>query len=1264
MTFIVARSSQVIAKAFPRTNHLLSAMNTERIIFGILLIASLFVVIEPELLIYVNQDSGQDDPCCLHTGTSLNHSACRSLSYVAAHLGANSMRLTIKIQSDLKLGGLVSFANSTLLSVEGEGRNLREVSSANNSLECGLQFINITNLTISGVRLSGCEANLSHMYVAIERTASLHVHQSLNVCVSDIQIDSIKGTGLVLSDVHGHNSIEYSNFTNNTDQTQKPVCNNKFAGGLLVQFSANKRGSLVVRNCSFTNNTEPHSVTIVPHSLPGLSSMYGYGTGGGMSVIFMGAAQGVKVLVQDCLFANNVAYSGAGMYVHFQDSATSNHVFVRDSIFRNNSAVVGGGLAIGIDRSILVDHRVMVNSISVVNTTFVKNIAHYGGGTALFAVHSDSNTTGVVLFSNCSWTLNEAFYSPAVDISPYRYDKYNQGYLPSPVFSDCNFTQNMIIPRHNISSHSYDSNIQHRSTGVFVITRFMVVFEGELCFRNNKYTALLLTSASVSLKPCTFLTFHGNQGVKGGAIALYGFSVLKGAENCKLTFDNNNASKVGGAIFYQPIEQRELIEGKSCFIQYVGKRIAETQRPNLTFVFQNNTAILGGTSIFASSFYSCFYSLLDNLRTTNLTDFFDKIGDFEFRDSQPQMPALASEGNYFVADHKGAALAAVPGQPLSISLELLDELNHTVRTPLNLLISNRNSSEIEHHYFVGNKSQIILHGHRRDILSLVFNTQGIRDVYYEYANVTLQDCPPGYSFDSGNLVCVCSAFNTTTKFKGIDCNTSNFTAFVSSEYWAGYLSEFNNNLYTAHCTFQACAFKSIHVSKIRLPSSFSPVKLNERVCGDTKTGILCGKCNDNVSAYAHSSSFKCGPEDMCKYGPIFVFLSEIVPVIILFSLIIHYDVSLTSGGVAGFVFFSQMVMIQPLNVEILEYDSYNGNSEWFKILQTGHNLVYSILNFDFFCIEKLSFCLWHRANVMDVLAVKYFTTSFTLVLIYVLVRIMNSRWSMRRYRRNEPRSVVHGLSAFLVLSYAHCASVTFKILSWTSIRSNTVATQSVIRVAKYGGLIYFEKRHLFYAIPALFFLVFFVLIPPLLLLAYPLGLQLLSLCNLSEHPLTLAVLRVMQTPRLVPLFDAFQSCFKDRFRSFAGLYFLYKILILVSHSLTYNLKDYLVVSLVIIVIMLCAHAMAQPYREKMHNIIDALLLLNLAVIWVLVLSHGGRKYFMTKCVIQTILMYIPIFGALVWCVVLIVKRRKTQGYQHLESFHSIEDTRDDSTDNE
>ncbi len=1221
----------------------------------------LFVFAASEKIVFINQDIGHDAAGCLSsTGIgNKNQTACKSLEFVSSQIGNDCSGLTIVIETPLLLNELIVFSNCSSLNITSANGQDGVVLTSNRTamLSCGLLFCGVANLALSGVTVRHCGHRPREELIKMNRSVAVHIHQATNLTLRFVSISHISGTGLVLSDMGGSSVIEDSIFMKNSVSTEDVSTNNIFAGGIHMQFdtSEGERTSITIKNCTFDNNCQPNTTSIDPVYPPqhDLQILYGYGTGGGMGILFMGNTQGVNLSLEQCTFTRNEAIAGAGLYVHFQDNATNNTLTVADSSFENNFAYSGGGLSLGIGQ--LKEEVVTFNSIRVQSTTFTRNKARYGGGVSLFAVHSNfvPNRSEMVQFLDCTWTENEAYYSSAVDVSAFRFDHFNFGFLPVPRFTHCNFTGNQLL--------HFPLDTKFRNSGAVSVTGFRVEFEGTNLFVKNSYTSLLLTSGTVVLDEGAAMIFDSNEGLRGGAIGMYGFSSLKGKDNCTMVFRNNFANKVGGAIYYQPFDQREFVgAGQSCFIQYIGNTSNPRER-NYTFTFSNNSAPLGGTAIFSASFYPCFYSYYGSRDKNNLTSFFDKIGNFHFDDPDN---ALATEGNWFVLeDGDRTSFSVPPGKLLNIPLAVRDEFKQLKQTPVALEVHH-----LAEHYdtlFTNNRTR--LYGKENEELSLIFNIQNTRDAYYDKITVTLSSCPPGFCYHTGFNSCICCNDNDNTTYQGIvKCDRSSFRAYITREYWVGY---HNHTLYTGPCAFKDCHINSIPDYHHLLPAGNSNDNLSLMMCGDAKQGFLCGSCKENYSAYFHSNTHKCGSSELCNFSILFYILSDIVPMVILFTLIIHFNVSFTMGGVSGLVFFSQMIVTTPTDMKKILNKHDSTTIELFNAFQTGYTLIYNVLNFNFFSVDQLSFCLWSSAKPMDVLVIKYATTVFALLLVFVLIRIMNSQWYMRRNKNKKLRSVVHGISAFLVLSFSQCASVCFEILAQNRIKSNRIANPEYILLTQNGGLLYFQSKHLPYAITAIFFLIFFVFIPPLLLLSYPLMLQILALCKLSEHKFTRCFLKAVHIHLLIPFLDSFQSCYKDKLRFFAGLYFFYKLGLLFCRSYTNYLTAQLALFQTFIFVILAVHAIVQPYKQRKHNIIDSCLFFNLGFINGINIYNNylalhqdnttqDDNLIIALCTIQMIFSYIPIVGVLFWGVHEIFRRRQRRHYQSLDSFLNVQEDTD------
>ena len=206
-----------------------------------------------------------------------------------------------------------------------------------------------------------------------------------------------------------------------------------------------------------------------------------------------------------------------------------------------------------------------------------------------------------------------------------------------------------------------------------------------------------------------------------------------------------------------------------------------------------------------------------------------------------------------------------------------------------------------------------------------------------------------------------------------------------------------------------------------------------------------------------------------------------------------------------------------------------------------------------------------------------------------------------------------------------------------------------------------EGAHIKYAVVAILALIFMIILPPLLLLVYPLVFKLLGYCKLSESRCATFLWKLMP----IQVLDAFQNSFKDRFRFFARLYFLYRAIILAAYAYSETVFQFYSAVKLQLIMVLAIHAIFQPYKKTKHNIIDSLLFTNLAVINAITLFNYTRKDYMERFIsqfaitamefIQALLILLPFLYIVVYCVTReIRKRRKVDSNNGLPPLRSSE----------
>ena len=485
------------------------------------------------------------------------------------------------------------------------------------------------------------------------------------------------------------------------------------------------------------------------------------------------------------------------------------------------------------------------------------------------------------------------------------------------------------------------------------------------------------------------------------------------------------------------------------------------------------------------------------------------------------------------------------------------------------------------------------------------------DVQSNTSSLLDTSCAPGFD----GKPCQCRA----SEYRGLlKCDSKR--AYITHGYWIGECE--NGTLCTGNCPFGFCSYNDS--KDYRLPSTVS--ELDEYICGDTRTGALCGKCRPGYSVSYHSYIFRCTPDANCKYSWLLYIVSELLPLIVFFIIVTVFNISFTSGAINSFILFAQ------LQDSLAIHD--NGVAHVYlanRYLISISEFAYRFFNFDFFSIEELSFCLWRGATTLDAMAFKYVTVVSGLILMLICVFVMNSLKVKRCLSCLRPStlrsSLIHGLSAFFVMCYSQCARVSLRILTpgYLSKEEHRYVKTVVYRS---GHLSMFEPVHLKYAIPAIFFSSTLLLLPPLVLILYPLLGKILDRFDLNESKIANFI------SRLVPmqLLDCFQSSFRDDMRFFAGFYFLYRVIVQAAYSYSRSLSEFYCILEVFLIVILTLHAIVQPYKKKQHNVVDLLLFATLAVVNVFSLlnyhkaslDRQNSRFVKFSFAVQVVLIYLPL----------------------------------------
>ena len=1145
-------------------------------------------------------------------------------------LDMQSCKLDIEINETIAVSG----SSKTLL---GGLKNRSKISCLSGT---GVKFGHIKNLSIINIEFTNCgiRHNVSNTFIK----SAIFIYNSRNVTIQNTHVEDSDGSGLVLMNNHMVN-IEHSSFKGGSIKINYSDFNNvsiSGGGGIFITFICSlktecldlnscycKNSTVIIRHSHFNDNYAKRLKNGTMFGDTTSCAFSGLSKGGGIS-LFLNNTSNNNVTVLHSELKNNKAQWSGGFRVVICSLATDNVINLQHSELKNNSVDDrgGGGIDIG-----FVGNEVSGNVVNVHSVILTGNHALFGGGASLFTYLTHNQDNNTFNMSNCTWKQNYAHYGAAFYVSPQIKEVIDKNMLPWLNFINCSFESNYII------SEDITGIVRRMGDGIVMATGYTVNFAGNVTFANNqKGSCIYATSSIVHFSTHTYALFLNNTAWQGAGIALYGFSLIIASEQSRITFCNNSVSNRGAAIYYYSIDKNAYIHTRTCFIQstmtswnfYGNKALKDPTYDN---------GVMRDDSIYASSSASClsesnklYGSAKYNICTQNMIPNFLPTTNNESHYDDGKLDLSSNERKI---DDENTSIPFIPGKEFKLSRK---RMNYSFTAHFHVSIKNHGNSNITrskaYRYIRG--YSLRLKGCPEDNATITLLESGFRKYFISF-RVYAQHCPPLYRWENGECVCHSTADLNFVEFH--KCNSSEYRASIRLGYWINYThagnltsntcTERSFALLTSYCPLGYCSRGVDEDNYIELPND----TLSISICNFRKEQ-LCGKCEEGRAVFFHSESFKCGKTELCHLGPLFYLLSEILPITLLFLFVIFFNISFTSGDLNGFIFFAQV------------YDtiskvggSFITHSDSYSKISVAYRLIYKLFNFDFFDTDELSFCLWNTPSTLDILVFKYVTVIYALVLVLGTIWLIGfcSKFKCLKFRRPK-YSVIQGLSAFLVMAYSQCSYISFSILNKITIYNGSTAYKHVVFLQ--GNIEYMTKAHLPYAIPAIFCICSFVAVLPLLLITYPLCNKVILFLGIEENCIVKFTSRLIPITKIKPFLDCFQGTFKDNYRFFAGFYFMYRVSILSSRFATGVIQIYVIIGLQLIA-MLALHTITWPYQKKIHNIIDFLVLTNLAIINTLkslnffYAENGKRSGNKSHIIhwIQLFFTYLPLFGLILWC---------------------------------
>ena len=415
----------------------------------------------------------------------------------------------------------------------------------------------------------------------------------------------------------------------------------------------------------------------------------------------------------------------------------------------------------------------------------------------------------------------------------------------------------------------------------------------------------------------------------------------------------------------------------------------------------------------------------------------------------------------------------------------------------------------------------------------------------------------------------------------------------------------------------ACAYQCYHHSEY---SAYYPIRDYE--CNKTaRDGQLCGRCQTGFAPPVYSYNLRCVECSSSHNAIVKRWVNYIIiaflPLTIFFVIVVTLHISATSPSLNAFIFVSQLLtapVISRMYIPILKEDiQLPDSTRHFSVFILS---LYGIWNLDFFRTFYDSFCLHPSMNILQVFALDYIIAAYPLFLItvtYVLVKLHDHNfklivWLWKPFRRcfirlrrhwDVKTSLIDAFATFLLLSYVKFLSVSFDLLLPVNLQNVHGDTLNQMYVYYNATIPYFGEQHLPYATLAITVLILFTILPILLLCLYP--------CQCFQKLLNCCGQRctVLHT-----FMDTFQGCYKNRAdgscdrRWFSAVYLVSRIASLILVATTHEITLLLLYITFLLILTAILTTVVQPYKSHKYNIVDAVLILILAIIPLMCASTG------------------------------------------------------------
>ena len=1106
----------------------------------------------------------------------------------------------------------------------------------------GLAFIN-TSVVLTRVVFHGCGATLPSSLGQSINSFDIHfsnIHAAsilfieCSVMINEFKITYYYGFAFVAV------NLEDSNFTKlyiynslGIKLIDKNVTNRSIGSGALIMFvnSSNNDPLITLFNCTFYGNNDfsgdKNKSCIDSYFDDEEREGFTLVNAAALTIIFSQQISHPMINIKKSLFCHNVGTLAGAVLILMFNTANGSTEISGDSSFEHNSNLYpcyGSALVFYMipERSLQKDfvYPSRIHSLNVVNSNFHDHSALPG-----YLLNSSRPGYGAIYLGVLRPIISMDFTFRNVIFTNNHANK-NGACMFATVYGRPSEVGRVGVTLENVQAYNNSQTIIRSSPsniGMFTFNNIHHVTINGSSFSSNYGSVINTFSSPVYLYGN--VVFKNNHAKSGAAVRLTE-SLLYFNESLNALFYNNTAEEIGGAIY---TESGSYNSNPTCVLQI-------PSHGNAVVHFRHNSARLSGNAIFATPIYNC-YSMESNRIIRSVQEYYEI---FNFTNSIRNNLLSISSATY---EFKlcGNRHNHYPGETIHLNVAALDGSGNHVYSVTSISLAEQNGNgEIvpsNSHVIPQEKFQIVSES-KNNACSLLNVTIIFRDQFRSFGEykqlliflspfysgdtqqfpIILMNCPLGFALKEGKCQCNAAVIKFSKGYKySANCDINTLTISPPPNVvspWLGSVKVNNTTVFgiTGDCPLEHCkadlyrhSFKLINES-FWIPNSSNPSE-HVPICLSNRNGALCGTCADSYSVvFGSSGCYKCSNKWL------WTILLYVVAGPLLIYLLYALRLTLATGTLNGIIFYAQTANGGLIAVMKEYYDT--------------NNILGQVCSF---CVSFLSFlnlnlgfplCFYHGMNEL-------WKTGLSLVfpiylLIIVVILIILSRYSTWLSNRISHSSVQ------VMVTVVHLSFSKLLVTIINDFTSSIIYTSDKdYRVWYWDGTVeYMGQSHCILVITSL--VVTLSLILPYILFF------LFAKPFIRHSSLASNYLR--------PVFEAIHAPYKEgRHHWFVARLLLLAIIYALYARVQGNILYIIIASL--LGLFLISQLLFRPFKSKLLNLLDSLLMFNLILIYV-TLWHINQNKAMILNVVAVCFVFLTFLVILLyhilWVTGLLMKLRR------------------------